>query len=66
MKRGSSSKKKRRDFFDDRSGEETATPRVKKSQSVTNSNYLQMQLETSSKKRDNMERNMQVKEKRIH
>jgi hypothetical protein len=27
------------------------TPRVKKSYSVTNANYLQLQLDTSSKKR---------------
>ena len=63
--RGSSSKKKRPTFIDERSGEETVTPRVKKSHSVTNTNYLQLQLDTSSKKRDNMERTIQFKEKRI-
>jgi hypothetical protein len=46
-----SSKKKKPLFVDDRSGEETVTPRVKKSYSVTNANYLQLQLDTSSKKR---------------
>jgi hypothetical protein len=51
MKPHSSSKKKKKAFIDDRSGEETVTPRVKKSYSVTNTTYLQLQLETSSKKR---------------
>ena len=53
-KYNSSSKKKKRAFVDDRSGEETATPRVKKSYSVTNTNYLQLQIDTSSKKRENL------------
>lgn len=50
-KYNSSSKKKKAVFMEERSGEETATPRVKKSYSVTCNNYLQLQLDTSSKKR---------------
>ena len=64
-KYSSSSKKKKREFVDDRSGEETVTPRVKRSCSVTNTKYLQLQLDTSGKKRENIEKNIAVKEKRI-
>jgi len=51
MKRGTSSKKKKQVIVDERSGEETVTPRIKRSYSVANATYLQLQIETSNKKR---------------
>jgi chromosome segregation ATPase len=63
--RTASGKKARGEVVEERANLDPVTPRMKKSYSVTKTSYLQLQLDASGKKRGNLERNLQGKEKRI-